>query len=419
MEALLLLIGELVFAILAPFVFLCIEFVASLLGLTLSLSVGQKAQSIISSRGARLFTIALLALAALLLSAIWVVNSFYFDTAVRHVFGMAEERSDISASCKEIDGSIFAGRVDLRECTIRRPSHPSSSFDLSAEEVFLDIRIMSLLGTANIETARIAGLDGWVVSDRSNRRQQDNVAPVEKPKRQFVIDKLDVMDVSVTLSGTNPDGNVFELPVEIDQIESEPLRSRLALFDVLFRSNMTGSIAGAPFEVATSIIQDGRQTTWRADRVPVASLGAMTGGPLSWFSAGYVNVAVDDQWQRSDALSIDMDWRLNFEDVEVNAPSGTGALGRMASEPLTRYVNSLDGHFPLEFQVVVNESQFEFKSSLAAAGLWSAVGESINNILGKFGFDPETASETRDAIKEGAKSVLDKLRKPKGEKSDQ
>ena len=90
----------------------------------------------------------------------------------------------------------------------------------------------------------------------------------------------------------------------------------------------------------------------------------------------------------------------------------------MASEPLTRFVNGLDGRFPLEFQVVINESQFEFKSSLAAAGLWSAVSESINKILRKFGVDIEKASEAGNAIKEGAKAVLDKLRKPKGEKTD-
>ena len=60
-----------------------------------------------------------------------------------------------------------------------------------------------------------------------------------------------------------------------------------------------------------------------------------------------------------------------------------------------------------------NESQFEFKSSLAAAGLWSAVGESVNKTLGSFGINLKNAAETGNAIKEGAKSVLDRLRKPK------
>lgn len=332
---------------------------------------------------------------------------------------MAEKRIGITTICHEIDGSLFAGRVDLRNCTVRRPSHPTSSFDLNVGEVSLDLRVTSLLGTADIEVARVVGLDGWVASDRRMNGQQDNAEQAEKPRRAFVIGDLDVSEVSIKLSGINPDGNPFELPIEIGQIKSQPLRSRLALFDILFRSNLTGSIDGAPFEISTSTIQDGRQTAWRAEQVPVASFGALSGGPLSWFSAGYVDVFVDDQWQRGDSLSIDMDWRLQFEEVEVKAPAGTGALTQIASEPLIRYVNGLDGQFPLEFQMVVNESQFEFKSSLAAAGLWSAVGESVNDILGKFGVDEEKASETGNAIKEGAKSVLDRLRKPKSEQPDQ
>lgn len=418
MEALILIFGELVFALLAPFFVIVVELVGSLLGLTFSFGIGRKTQDVASSRTARIIAMGLMTLAALLLSIIWVVNSFYFDSAVRYVFGVAEKRSGIVTSCQTIDGSLFAGRVDLRNCTIRRLSHPTSSFDLSLDEVFLDLRVTSLLGTANIDTARVAGLDGWVGSDRSSRDPEAAAEQVEKPRRAFVIDKLDVSDGRIKLSGTNPDGNAFELPVAISQIRSEPLRSRLALFDIMFRSNLAGSIADAPFEVSTSVIQDGRTTAWRAEQVPVASLGAMIGGPLSWFSSGYVDMFVDDQWQRGDALSIDMDWRLVFADVEVSAPPGTGALGRIASEPLTRYVNGLDGHFPLEFTVVVNESQFEFESSLAAAGLWSAVGDSVNKVLKTFGFDTEKASETGNALKEGAKSVLDRLRKPKDDEPE-
>ena len=415
MEALLLIIGELVFMILAPFVMLVVDIIGSILGLAVSSGLGRKAGRVATSRAARIIGFLLIGFATLTLAAIWIVNSFYFENAVRYVFDMTEKRSAIAANCQEIDGSLFAGRVDLRNCTIRRASHPTSSFDLSVDEVAFDLRVTSLLGTAKIDVAHVVGLEGWISSGRSTTGQEESAEPTEKPKRKFVIGDLNVDDVNITLSGTNRDGNPFQLPIEIGQIKSQPLRSRLALFDILFRSNASGSIAGAPFEIATGLLQNGRETTWRANRVPVASLGALTGGPLAWFSSGYVDVHVDDQWQRGDALSIDMDWRLQFSEAEINAPPGTGALARMASKPLTSYVNNFDGQFPLEFQVVVNENQFEFKSSLAAAGLWSAVGDSVNKVLGAIGIDLENAAETGSAIKDGAKSVLDRLRKPKSD----
>ena len=63
--------------------------------------------------------------------------------------------------------------------------------------------------------------------------------------------------------------------------------------------------------------------------------------------------------------------------------------------------------------MAIDEDQFEYKSSLAAAGLWSAVGESVNNVLARFGIEVSTsASETGEKLKEEAKSVLDRLRKP-------
>ena len=88
----------------------------------------------------------------------------------------------------------------------------------------------------------------------------------------------------------------------------------------------------------------------------------------------------------------------------------------MATGPIVDYVNSHDGDFPFEFQMVINESQFEYKSSLAAAGLWTAVGEAVNNILSGLGIDVgKSAAETGEKLKEEAKSVLDRLRKPKDE----
>ncbi len=418
MEALVLILGELVFAILAPFVMLVVDVIGSILGLTVSFGVGRKDERAATGKTARVIAQVLIGVAIITLIAIGIVNSFFFDGAVRYVFDMTERRSGVITTCQDIDGSLFAGRVELGNCTVRRPTHPASTFDLRVNEVALDIRVTSLLGTANIDVARVIGLEGWIDSDRSVVGQSDDSEQGQKPKRAFVIEDLDVADISVTLSGTNPDGNPFKLPVEIGQIRSQPLRSRLALFDILFRSNAVGSIAGASFEISTSSMPDGRQTAWRATQVPVASLGALVGGSLAWFSSGYVDVRVDDQWQRGDSLSIDMNWQLYFTDVRVSAPSGTRALARIASEPLTRYVNDLDGQFPLEFQMVVNEDQFEFKSSLAAAGLWSAVGESVNRALGTLGFDLENAAETGAALKQGAISVLDRLRKPKSDEPE-
>ena len=419
MEALILILGELVFALLAPFVVLVVDLIGLAVGFTASFLSRKVDVQILTTRLARITAIALACVAVFLLTSIWIVNRFYFEESVHYAFGAAENRSGIEADCRKIEGSLFTGRIELGDCTLRRLFHPASTFDLSIERLKVDLKIGSLLGTAAIQSADVSGLSGWVKNDRSRTGQNEDDDQPEKPRREFVVDRLNMAAVRVRADGHKIPMAIRSIcPLRCSTSTAKPLRSRFALFDMLFRSNTSGSIAGAPLEISTSVIQDGRITTWRAEKVPVAQLGALTGGALSWFSTGTVDVFVDDTWQMGHSLSIDMDWRLLFSDAEVAAPTGTGAFTRLASEPLTRYVNGFDGHFPLEFAMVVNENQFEYTSSLASDGLWSAVGDAVDKVLTSFGIELNLESETGNAIREGAKTLLDRLRKPKHDKPD-
>ncbi|MGB5335651.1 MAG: hypothetical protein WBN07_08530 [Woeseiaceae bacterium] len=415
MEALLLIFGEMIFALLAPLVTLIVEIFGLIVAAILSLLPGRRTEPRKSRGAVNTALKVFLAFAIVTLGALFVVNTFYFADSVRAVFGVLERRGGIETSCDEIEGNVFSGRVSLGDCTIVRNDHDRSEFDIELDKVDFDLRLGSLFGTAEIESAFVSGLRGSV--KRHQRvADPDSDEKVEKPRRAFVVRDLRIEDVDIGLSGVNKDGGSFELPLQIDSATSAPLRSRLALFDILFRSNVNGTIAGAEFDVRTGGDAAGRQTAWRATDVPVARFGAMAGGALSWFQEGMVDIQVDDKWRRDGQLEIEMDWRLAFRDIEVKAPDTAGLVTRFATGPIVAYVNSFDGEFPLEFSMVVNENQFESKSSLATAGLWTAVGESINRILTAFGVDvEESGSETADKLKEGARSVLDRLRKPNDE----
>lgn len=415
MEALILILGEMIFALLAPLVAVVVDLLGALLAFIFSLIPFPRHKERVSSGAAKKVLIVLLAIAVIIFGALFVINQFYFANSVRIVFGMLEGRSGIETSCAEIDGNVFSGQISLGNCTIAREDHASSEFELELDSVNFDLRLSSLFGTAELQTAHIKGLRGSV-----NKHQvpadPDGDEVTEKPRRSFVIQDLRIEDIEMALSGVNKDGGAFELPVRVVSATSAPLRSRLALFDVLFRSNATGEIAGAEFEIRTGGDSSGRQTIWRASEVPVASFGSMAGGVLSWFHDGVVDVYVVDKWRRDGQLEIDMDWKLGFRNIEVQAPDTAGVMTRLATGPIVDYVNSHDGEFPFEFQMVVNENQFEYKSSLQAAGLWKAVGESVNSVMAGIGIDVGgSAADTGDKLKEGAKSVLDRLRRPKDE----
>ena len=66
---------------------------------------------------------------------------------------------------------------------------------------------------------------------------------------------------------------------------------------------------------------------------------------------------------------------------------GTSVNTRFATGPIVKYVNGQRGNVPFEFQMVVNDNQFEYWSSLPADGLLTAVGESIDRVLAVLGID--------------------------------
>ena len=332
MEALILIIGELVFAILAPFVTLVVDVFAAIIGFLLSLfssGAGNKTAKPRrgqTNRAARGVAVALGCVAAVIFAALWIVNSFYFDSTVRYVFDAAEKRTGVVTACDAIDGSLFAGRIELTDCSLQRSSHPNTTFELAVDRVALDLRMSSLLGTAHIDSAAVDGLSGWI---RGGPRQASTgeESQSEKPRRAFEIGELSIARTNIDLAGVNRDGMPFELDIEIEHLSSAPLRSRLAFFDILFRSNAAGSIAGAPFSISMSEIEDGRQTAWRASNVPVASFGALAGGSLAWFRDGTVDIAIDDRWQRGDSLDIDLDWRLAFSRHQGRSTAGHRGRG--------------------------------------------------------------------------------------------
>ena len=107
MEALVLIFGELIFAILAPFVMLIVELIGSVLSLIFSFGAGRKPSRVGTSRAgtgragtsraARVIAMILFGLAILALTAIGVANSFYFEKSVRYgseeSSGLLEHRS--------------------------------------------------------------------------------------------------------------------------------------------------------------------------------------------------------------------------------------------------------------------------------------------------------------------------------------
>lgn len=418
MEALLIIFGEMLFALLAP-LFIIVFDVLAAIAATLFGWLSPAASSIsVSRRTARRIGVVLGGVAAVLVATVFAINTFFFDQAARFALNRIEARTAIQIDCESIEGSLISGALSAIDCDIRRSTHPRTTFAFELNRMAVDVDMTSLIGNVRVNSATVSGVSGWL-QRLPPEASKDEPTKAFRPRRVFVIDQLDVDTVDVTTIGVNKDGRPFDLDVQLEQWQSAPFRSDVAWFDMLFRSRLNGTLAGAPLQIETQEQQGGRVTRWRASALPIAELGAVTGGALSWFSAGTVDIEVYDEWSLDDGTDIEMDWRLELSDVEIDAPTGTSLLRRAATKPLRAFISRFSDKVPFTFKMVLNENQFEFQSSLAGTGFWDSVGEYVDRLLAKAGVEIESDTPTGTILRDSAIGVLDRVRKRRNPDEEQ
>jgi hypothetical protein len=92
--------------------------------------------------------------------------------------------------------------------------------------------------------------------------------------------------------------------LRLDELSVSPLRSDLALFDLLYGARGRGDVDGHAFEVESAQVPGGRLTTWRAPEVPLSLAMPYLGRGSRWIEAGVVEVEVEDRWLTEHGLAI-------------------------------------------------------------------------------------------------------------------
>ncbi|HEX7899050.1 MAG TPA: hypothetical protein VF950_14900 [Planctomycetota bacterium] len=346
-----------------------------------------------SSLAARRVRRALLGAVAVLGFALILIQTVFFEPIVRRIAAAVQARAGIELSFARASGNLLSGRVVLHEGSARRSSDPTAIFDVTAREMEVDVRLLSLLtGTVSIESVRVAGARGTYT----------RVSDVERPPRKpFQADVLRLEDVEIAWTLRRPDHPDFQLPLRIDRLEARPFSARDASFSVLFRSNAAGTLGGAPFAIATEGDGDGRRTTWTAERVPVRLMADFLGEPFDWLSDGTADFKVTDAWRRGAKTEVDLHWTVVFRDPKAAVPDRITGFRRTAAEGMVALINRKPKELPLDFTLTLNGEGFMGSMSLEALELWNAVGDAVAAKLAEsMGLKPETGKKGLEWIKQ-------------------
>lgn len=279
----------------------------------------------------------------------------FFQPILRLVIQSAGEASGIAVSYEGASGNLLFGRVALEGVALTRdsPGDDGLGFDLTVARVEADVDLWTLLGSEpRIELARAEGIAGSVSPPKPDKDKPKQ----RKERRPFRVDLAQVAAVEIQIEPKDSPAYMLE----ITRAEVAPFRSQLALFDLLFRSNMQASIAGQPLSVSTrEITENGRETYWRFENVDAAQLKLLVPrAPLTWFDGGEISVRVDDRWSLSEDW-IEMDWDVSSDDLAVSVPASAGKAEKLLGNGFAKIVQAKRGDARFQYRLRLNKEDID------------------------------------------------------------
>ncbi len=334
--------------------------------------------------------------------ALGIVASFvFFQPILRHVMDVASEKAGMTVTYAGASGSLLGGHVVLEGLEMSRSHETGLAFDLQVARAEADVSLWSLIsGPPTLVLGQVDGMTGIITPPLPNEEKKG----LPKPRRPFRADLFAIANVDIEIRPRED----APFSVVIDRAEIAPFRSSLAVFDLLFRSNMKAEIARQLLIVETREITDnGRETRWVFEDVDAAQLKrVLPKAPLTWVEAGRLTVAVSDKWSLSENF-VDMDWRIAAADMKTSVPSDIGAVERVMAKGLSAYVNRFGGDVDFHYQLELDPEDMTALREGDLDHFWQKL---LTGIV-RGGVASDEAQETAEEIVEDEKpGTIDRLK---------
>ena len=254
-------------------------------------------------------------------------------------------------------------------------------------------------GVSMIQTAEVVGVRGFVTPPK---RKDDKPEREKAKRRAFVAEAIRVEDVDLEV--TPREGEPYGFA--ITKAEVAPFRSRSALFDLLFRSNMRAEVAGQRLAVETrEITEFGRETLWHFNEIEAEKLRLLVPkAPLTWLRGGTVDARVDDRWSLSDDW-IEMDWRLTFRDVAVEVPPDAGLREKTLAAGFGKIVAAKRGNADFHYRLRLDQQQIAVARGGDLSGFWDIVA---GQLIG--GAETDESKAVAEEADSKVKGALDRMK---------
>lgn len=346
----------------------------------------------------RLLRLVMLILLGLTVVGLLCVNTWFFEPALRWILDGVQARTGIEITFESANGNLFSGRANVAGLRLERSADALSEFSLGVEDSVVDVKVWSLLwGPATIEELKLTGMRGSFTRVASPDRV--------KVKRAFRVSRCVLEDMDVNVEDRTRSGKPLVLSIRINDFDSRPLRSQWAVFDVLFHTNARGTIDGNPFLVESRESEEGMETRWVGEALPIKAAAAYVGGPLDWIDGGELHVDIANRWKYAEEMELEMHYTLIFKDISAGVPKHLGLHAKAVAQPIVAFMNKHERELPLAFDMLLDLKRFDGACSVDATGFWEACTRGVTRE-----FAVLTSGVDAGKVKDIAGKELDRLK---------
>jgi hypothetical protein len=366
--------------------------------------------------------------ATLFATALLLINFVFLEETVRFAANTVEEKTGFEIQYDSVEGNIFTGAFAFVGLDLKQTQADKAQLSVKAQNLAANLSVWDfILGNRIIDSATLSqaeielqtlpkaekeeksaiefaiafgkkALDGVNVSNGS--------AVLKAPN--YTIEDLHINDVSIHVDDRSADTpTVYD--IEIASFQSQPLRSHFATFDLLFRSNLDGTLNGSRLLISNTEANGQRHTKWATQDIPASVLASLIGGPFSLFEEGTVDVEVTDQWEAEQVNNLELDWAIKVSDAQARLPASTPELLKPLAQVWVDNINQNEEAWEFAFQLQLSEDQFKGASSLNAQQIWrDTIPVFIKQIAKKTGIKESTVKEKTTKALDAVKGFLER-----------
>lgn len=408
MELLIVLVAELLLAVMVP----VIAIMGGIFGLLLDVFLWvfgagasrrkfrSQSAPVTGRKRRKAMRVALVGLLLITLGGLEVVNRFYFAPTMRWVADVAASRAGYSVDIAQIEGNLWRGMLRMEGLKMRGRTQDGATATLTARAVDLDLVLSSLL-RGTVRLSQLSASDLEVLAQQSAATEQLRRG---EGGRQFAVEDMKIVNATMVVETAGGGRHTLR----ISEGRAQPLRSRCAAFDLLFRSNLDAMLDGTALTVRTQVIDgNGRHTEWALDELDLKSLAAFTDtAPVRWFDGGTVSARMEDSW-RLDDVTIDSDWDISLRDARVAVPEGAPMSETLLVGALAEISQRSRGDLDLAFRLQLDENGFRDSASADLSAWWAALVRGLAAALAASeGID---AHEVESSIQRNTQQLRDLL----------